>query len=360
MNADRNQNGFDVARLMRRDLRDMENYAVPFRRGPYKLDSNESPFGLPDALRRRLIAWLEDEKNEDLHLYPDGANTRLRGALAELWGVAPENVTCGVGSDQLIDGICRVFLEPGDGVVVLKPTFGMYAVSARLNHGKVREVPLRDGDVAEIVRAASDPRVKVVFLCSPNNPTGQSLTEGEICSVLSDVRCLVVVDEAYGEFARPTMIPRIRDYPNMIVLRTFSKAFGLAGARVGYAVAAAEAIDALDRAKPPFNLPTLSQLLATWAIEEWQEYSVRVAHLNERREELYRELEKIPWLEVSRSDANFLLVRSERDVGALLEENGIFVRRYPGADRVTCTRISVGTAEQNGKVVEVLCGAEPR
>ncbi|MDR3231973.1 MAG: histidinol-phosphate transaminase [Synergistaceae bacterium] len=362
-----NANKIDIVALVRRDLRTMQNYSVPFRRGRYKLDSNESPFGLPDSLRRRLAAWLEDAKNlnEDLNLYPDSENTQLRETLAKFWKAGPGNVTCGVGSDQLIDGICRVFLEPEDTVVVPKPTFGMYAISARLNHGEVREVPLSEGesgdsDVAALIRAAAETRAKIVFLCSPNNPTGQSLTEGQIRSVLEKASCIVVVDEAYGEFAESTMIPHIGEYPNMIVLRTFSKAFALAGARVGYAVADAKTIDALNLVKPPFNIPTLSQLLATWAVEEAKEYASRVAYLNERREELYRELKKIPWLEVSRSDANFLFVRSERDIGALLEENGIFVRTYAGTDGLHNARITVGTTEQNGKVVGVLCSAEPR
>ncbi|MDR3264620.1 MAG: histidinol-phosphate transaminase [Synergistaceae bacterium] len=368
MNAEK----IDVAALVRSDLRNMENYSVPFRRGRYKLDSNESPFGLPDALRRRLSAWLEDTKNlnGDLNLYPDSENTRLRETLAKFWKVGPENVTCGVGSDQLIDGICRVFLEPGDVVVVPKPTFGMYAISARLNHGEVREVPIPVNDsensdagssalADELVRAAAETRAKILFLCSPNNPTGQSLTEEQLCTVAENARCVVVVDEAYGEFAESTMIPRVGEYPNMIVLRTFSKAFALAGARVGYAVASAGTIDALGLVKPPFNLPTLSQLLATWAVEEAQEYASRVAYLNERREELYRELKKIPWLTVSRSDANFLFVRSERDIAALLEEKGIFVRACAGTSEFHNARITVGTAEQNGKVVETLCGAGP-
>jgi histidinol-phosphate aminotransferase len=354
------------ADLMRRDLKDMEDYRPPVRRGECKLDSNESPFGLPEDLRRKLIEWLENEEN--LNRYPDTANTRLREALAGLWGISPENVACGAGSDQMIDNVCRVFLEPGDYVVTQSPTFGMFAVSARLNHGRVRGVPFR-GDTAGLVRVAEETEAKILFLCSPNNPTGQSLPREQIRSVLENTGGIVVVDEAYGEFAQSpiqspiqssiqsSMIPHIGEYPRMIVLRTFSKSFGLAGARVGYAAADAGTIALLGRAKAPFNISTLSQLLAAWAVENAPEYAERVEYLNRQRGELFRDLEKIPWLRVERSDGNFLYVRSEWDVYSLLMEHGIAVRKQAGTGKAHCVRITVGTAEENKKVLEALCSA---
>jgi histidinol-phosphate aminotransferase len=361
---------FVIADLVRRDLKDMEPYHASVKPGRYRLDSNESPLGMPDGLRRRLTDWLENEEN--LNRYPDTDNTALRGAIAGMWGVGSENVTCGVGSDQLIDLLCRVFLEPGDTVVVPAPTFGMYAISACLNHGEVREVfdgfegPDGDDLAERLVLAAGETKAKIVFLCSPNNPTGRSLPEDRLCFVAENAPGIVVVDEAYADFSRSTLIPRLREHPNVVVLRTFSKAFGLAGARVGYAVAGKEAIDVIDLAKPPFNLPTLSQLLAEWAIEDAgknsgsDSLSARVDYLNEQREELYRELAKIPWLAVERSDANFLYVRSERDVAALLEENGISIRRFSASGKECRARITVGTAEENKKVVDVLCGVGRR
>jgi histidinol-phosphate aminotransferase len=156
------------------------------------------------------------------------------------------------------------------------------------------------------------------------------------------------------------MIPHIGEYPRMIVLRTFSKSFGLAGARVGYAAADAETISILNRAKAPFNISTLSQLLAAWAVESAPEYAERVEYLNRRREELFQALEKIPWLQVERSGGNFLYVRSERDIYSLLMERGIAVRKQAGTDdQFHYARITVGTAEENDKVVEALCSAGP-
>jgi histidinol-phosphate aminotransferase len=344
----------NILELARRDMDEMIPYEAAPPRNGRKLDCNESPFGLPDTLRRRLAEWLE--KSEDLNRYPESDNTELREAIAGLWGVAPENITCGVGSDQLIDIMCRVFLDPGDTVLTLAPTFGMYTVSALLNHGRVATIPV--GEPARgIVKAAKDAKAKILFICSPNNPTGQSMPERDIRFVLDNVSCVVALDEAYGEFSGQTMIPWIDEYPNMIVLRTFSKSFGLAGIRVGYAVASREAIGLLDIARPPFNLTTISQRLATWAIYESEEYASRTKKLVEYREQLYGELKKIPEINVSPSDANFVYVTSRLDIASILEGGGVLVRRYPKKDGLYRVRISAGTPEENQKVGELLCDA---
>jgi histidinol-phosphate aminotransferase len=349
-----------IADLVRRDVMEMEAYHPSAPSVANKLDSNESPFQLPSAIRTKLINWLENREN--LNRYPESDNTALRTAIAGFWGQTPGNVTCGVGSDQLIDIICRVFLEPGDRIVTLSPTFGMYAVSAALNHGRAVAVTVKDGENAAsvLVSTADAENAKIIFLCSPNNPTGLSLSEADLRFVAENARCLVVIDEAYGEFSESTMIGAVNEYPNMIVLRTFSKAYGLAGVRVGYAIASSEVIDILDIAKPPFNIPTISQLLAEWAIEEAAEYGVRARDTVALREELYRELKKISWLDVNPSDSNFLYVRSEYDVASMLEDCGIAVRRLPKDGNLYCSRITVGVREENKKVSDRLCRAKPK
>jgi histidinol-phosphate aminotransferase len=350
----------DISGLIRRDLEIGHCYepARPVHDG-YKLDCNESPFNLPDSLRRRLIEWLKNDEN--LNRYPDSDNTSLREAIAGLWGVSGENITCGVGSDQIIDMVCRVFLEPGERVVIPTPAFGMYAEFAALNHGRVCEIPIGDGGglAGDVVSSVRENGAKVVFLCSPNNPTGAVVPQDCIRFVLENAGCIVVVDEAYGEFSGSTMIPFIDEYPNMIVIKTYSKVYGLAGARVGYAVAAAGTIGAVDIARPPFNLPTISQLLAEWAISESSEFSRRAEILKRSRDALFADLSRIPNLRVRRSETNFLYVESDFDAAAVLAEHGIAIKRYPREGSVFRSRISVGSEVENRKVSEALWSVRP-
>ncbi|MDR1472063.1 MAG: histidinol-phosphate transaminase [Synergistaceae bacterium] len=356
-----NKNAIDPTDLMRRDLRGMEPYRTAAPESPVKLDANESPFGLPERIRERLSEWLAN--GENLNRYPDGGSVRLREAIAAMWDVPPSCVTCGLGSDQLIDSICRVFLEPGDVIVTQSPTFSMYSISAALSHGTAHQVPMEgeSSDARNLVRAVNGRRAKAVFICSPNNPTGGAMSPEDIRFVLDNVGCIVAVDEAYADFNDLTVIPLLGEYPNMIALRTFSKAFGLAGARVGYAIASEKIIGIMNLAKPPFNIPTISQLLAEWAIEEAADtYRSRVAYLKGQREEMRRELERVPWLEVGWSDANFLCVRSGRDIGTVLSENGISVKNLPRSGGLYCVRISVGTEKENRKAVDALCQERPR
>ncbi|MDR2780329.1 MAG: histidinol-phosphate transaminase [Synergistaceae bacterium] len=350
----------EVNDLIRRDLMDSPAYHPSQPCGGVKLDTNESPWGLPDKIRQKLIHWLEDEEN--LNRYPDSDNTALKGAIAKFWDVRPENVTCGVGSDQLIDVICKMFIEPGDAVVTQKPTFGMYAVSAVLNRGRAATAPVGyDVSAAEaIVNAAALEKAKIIFLCVPNNPTGRGMSEEGVRFVLENARSVVVIDEAYGEFSGRSSVSLIKKYPNMIVLRTFSKAFGLAGARVGYALADGALVKIIDTAKPPFNLPVISQLLALWAMENAGEFTARAKQMAGARDRLYETLHKLDWLDVELSESNFLYIRSERDVAAVLERGGVSARNFGKSGNEYRVRVSIGSDEENKKVSDLLCGAYPK
>jgi len=349
-----NNGKIDIRELARRGMRDGKAYHPSISLPACRLDTNESPWNLPENVRGKLIHWLQNEEN--LNRYPDSGNTIVRESAARLWGVLPGNVTCGLGSDQIIDIICRVFLEPGDCIVTQSPTFGMYAVSASLAHGRAVAIPAEsEGGAEDIVRAALRESAKIVFVCSPNNPTGHSMPEHGLRFILENARCVVAVDEAYGEFSGNSMVSTIDEYPNLIVLRTCSKAFGLAGARVGYAMAGVGMIELLDAVRPPYNIPTISQLVASWALDEASEFKRRAGELNGLRDELYAAVSQIRWLEASRSDANFIYVRSERDVAAMLEEGGVSVRRLPMEGSSYHARISVGTREENKKVGDILC-----
>lgn len=351
----------DVNDLVRRDLVNLSEAYHPLRPGgSVKLDANESPWGLPEKIRRKLIRWLDDEEN--LNRYPDSDNTALREAIAKFWNAGPGNVTCGVGSDQLIDIICKVFIGPGDAIVTQKPTFGMYAVSAVLNHGRAVGTPVGyDLSAAgRLVDTASSEKAKIIFLCAPNNPTGLGMSEEGVRFILENARSVVVIDEAYGEFSGTSSVPLISKYPNMVVLRTFSKAFGLAGARVGYAIADAALVKMIDMAKPPFNLPVISQLLAQWAIEDAHEFALRAERVTGARDRLYETLNNLDWLDAERSESNFLYIRSERDVAAVLEKGGVLARNFGKSGDEYRVRVTIGSDEENKKVSDLLCNAYPK
>ena len=340
-----------MTKWIREDLRNFKPYTVEDVGYAVKLDANESPFYLPGPVKQALIRWLE--RDENLNLYPDTSSTQLREKIAAFWNVSAENVTCGVGSDQIIDCITKAFLETSDSILTIEPTFSMYAQSALINKGKV--ISLKSDE--DIIKEAQDPQnnVKLLFLCTPNNPTGHNMTPHTITKILKELDIPVVVDEAYAEFSETSIINYINEYPNLIVLRTFSKAFGLAGARVGYALAHKDLIKAIDIVRPPYNLSALSQQMAVLALENNLVYKERVQMLKKERERVFDALKDNQNLTVYRSDANFLYIESLQDIGALLKEHGIAVRKFPhGDDGLFRIRVTIGLPAQNDAVVTAL------
>lgn len=311
------------------------------------LDANENPYG--------------SVTDVPVNRYPDPYQTAIKHKLAPIKGVRPGQIFLGNGSDEAIDLLVRAFCEPGlDNVVILPPTYGMYEVSAHINNVAVRKVPLTSDYQLDVdaVRAAVDARTKLVWLCSPNNPTGNLLDRAAMQRVLESVECLVVVDEAYIDFApATTLLPELDRYPNLVVLQTFSKAWGLAGLRVGMAFAGEELIRILNKIKPPYNLNILTQEYLLAALDEVGRKDAYVAQLLENRAILAEQLRELPFVEaVFPSDSNQLLVRFQ-DAAAVfsyLLSNKIIVRDRSKV--VLCDRslrISVGTRDEN----ETLFGA---
>ncbi|HHW67247.1 histidinol-phosphate transaminase [Defluviitalea raffinosedens] len=341
---------------IRKELREFKPYHAAFRPQKIKLDANESPFSLSENVKSKLIQWIEKEEN--LNLYPDTDSTELREALASFWKVNVENVICGVGSDQLIDCMMKVFLEPGDRVVIPDPSFSMYRSTTILNHGVPIEVKLNEDytyPVSEIIKTCNKYNSKILILCTPNNPTGNLLPTRQIEEIAQNVKCPILIDEAYGEFSNETMIPLIEKYPHMVVFRTFSKAYGLAGLRVGYGIGDREIIDAIYLTKPPYNLNVLSQKIATWVLQDEKVNRERIDYLKTEREYLIKELRKIPNIKVFDSDANFILIETQNsELANQLEKKEIFVRSFGVCEGTLLLRITVGTKEQNEKLLKVL------
>lgn len=337
-----------------------------------KLDANENPYG-PSPLARRALADLRYA-----HIYPDPESRALRRALAAFTGVPDDDLLAGAGADELIDLLMRVVLEPGDAVLTCSPTFGMYAFDARLNAARVVDVPrfrpaTKGGknappaftlDLEGIRRAVAQHRPKLLFLATPNNPDG-SLPAPEILDALLDLPTLVVLDEAYIEFADAELgrtVSRIAQVPrreNLIVLRTFSKWGGLAGLRVGYGAFPAWLMPTLWKAKQPYNVNVAAQEAARATLQDLDERRLVVAHLRHERERLFRALQAIPYLAPYPSRANFILCRVlDRDAATLrrrlAEEHGILVRHFAKPGLEDHIRISVGRPQDTDRLLAAL------
>lgn len=344
----------EISSLVRRHVRDLRPYAAA--RDAYAdddedrvlLDANESPYdgsdsGLPVGLNR----------------YPDPRCDETRSALSDWLGVGGDRLWIGNGSDEAVDLLLRTFVDPGEPVVICSPTYGVYAIAARGHGAEVREVRLDtrfDLDVEPTLVAARE--AKLVFMCSPNNPTANRLSRDRIAAIARRSSGLIVLDEAYVEFSRqPSLIELLDERWNLVVLRTLSKAWGLAGARVGYMVASPELIQFVDRINLPYPLNALSASVAARALRRPEVMQDRVRRTIEERERFGDRLRGLG-LEVFPSDANFILVRvpHAREVQRrLAEEHRIIVRDrsdLPGLH--DCLRISVGRREDTQRACAAL------
>lgn len=345
-------------KYIRQDLINFKPYHAPIKPYEIKVDANENPFPHHEAFKTVMTEWLDNKDN--LTRYPDTDASELRTNIAAHYGVKTENVICGVGSDQIIECIIKVFLEPGDKVVVPTPSFSMYKLSTIVNHGRIVEVPLDDEfeyDIDLFISTIKTEQPKLVFLCTPNNPTGCVLNKEDILKVIKNSNCPVIVDEAYAEFTGISVVDEINNYDNLIVLRTFSKSYGLAGLRTGYGIANKEMIDTLYVTKPPYNLSSFSQKASLFVLEHHDFYMRQVEKLIVQRNNLVKVLNNLSVIDkVYNSGTNFVLVKVNNDqIAKLLEEELILVRDYPPiGDLANCIRFTVGTEEENKRIIEIL------
>lgn len=345
---------FDLNRLVRENIRKLVPYSTArdefAGQARVYLDANENAFGspLPQAYNR----------------YPDPFQLKLKEALGGIKTVPAERIFLGNGSDEVIDVLLRTFCEPGkDNVITLPPTYGMYEVSAGINNVEVRKAPLLPGfqpDLDLIAREV-DENTKLIFICSPNNPTGNSIDREVIETILNNFNGLVIIDEAYINYSRyRSFIQELNEYPNLVVLQTLSKAWGLAGLRLGIAFAGKGIIDLLNKVKPPYNVNQPAQELAIAALGNLEQVNQWIKTTVAERERLEKALLKLPIVQkVFPSDTNFLLVKTENaaDVYKKLVERGIIVR---DRSRVSlcenCLRITVGSPGENNQLIEALSG----
>jgi histidinol-phosphate aminotransferase len=307
------------------------------------LDANENPFS--SALNR----------------YPDPMQSDLKDAIEQLYGVSPRNTFVGNGSDEAIDLLIRVFCDPErDHVLITPPTYGMYRVSSAINNTHVREVPLTDDfqlSVDEMLNASETP--KLTFICSPNNPTGNLLQTEDIKRLAKNTNGVLVVDQAYIDFAdsdQTNIAQWLDEFNNIVLMRTFSKAWGMAGARIGMAFASEQIIDLLNRIKPPYNLNSLSQVAALKRLTRPETYKKQLTLITTERNRLMATLPAVRGVvRVYPTHANFILVefKEPKNVYERLLNEKIVVRdRTSAVDN--CLRISVGTKEENNRLLNVL------
>jgi len=342
----------DINNLQRENIKNLKPYSTA--RDEYKgqasvfLDANENAFGSPLA--------------HDYNRYPDPLQLDLKDAISKIKGVPIENTFLGNGSDEAIDLLFRAFCEPGrDNVIILPPTYGMYEVSANINNVEIRKVDLLPNFQLNLegIAEAIDEHTKLIFICSPNNPTGNSIIRTDIETILANFKGLVVIDEAYINYARQrTFIQELTEYPNLVVMQTFSKAWGLAALRLGMAFAARPVIDILNKVKPPYNINQATQDIALKALENIEQVNDWIKITVAERESLSEQLLSLPMVKkVYPSDANFILVQVEDALGTYnsLVDLGIIIRdRSKVALCEGCLRITIGTAEENIKLLEAL------
>ncbi|MFV9510255.1 histidinol-phosphate transaminase [Tepidibacillus sp. LV47] len=323
-----------------------------------KLASNENPFGFSPKVKQALMEGLDE-----LHIYPDGANRKLRLALAEKLEVSEDQLIFGMGSDEIISMIARTFLEKGTQTIMATPTFPQYRSNAVTEGATIIEVPLKEGKHdLEAMKSEITKETKVIWVCNPNNPSGTFVSEEELVQFLNDVPedILVVLDEAYYEYVTdptyPNSVKLLDRFPNLIILRTFSKIYGLAALRIGYGIAKAKIIDWLNRVREPFNNTSLSQIAALAALSD-QEFieECKIKNANGLKQ-LYQGFEKLG-LSYYPSQGNFVLVDLKRPADPIFQkllERGIIVRSGVALGFPTSLRITVGNSEQNQRVLQVL------
>ena len=342
----------NIHNLVRKNIKDLKPYSSA--RDEYTgnsgifLDANENSIG--------------SATEKPLNRYPDPRHRKLREKLAELKGVQADNLFLGNGSDEAIDLVIRAFCEPKqDRIIVTPPTYGMYEVCAAVNDVEVIKVPLTTNFEINIpgMMQAINPDIKLIFLCSPNNPTANCYAEADIEKILEKFQGLLILDEAYTDFASDkSWLPRLNRYDNLLILQTFSKAWGLANIRLGMAFASPEIIKILDKIKYPYNVNGVTQEIALQVLGSVHRKNKMVNEILQQREVLRNELVKLPMVEkIFPSDANFLLVRvsSARNIYRYLMDHQIIVRDRSNALHCeNCLRITVGTPEENVKLIEAL------
>lgn len=336
----------DLKKLIRPNILELEQYSSARDEFSGKdgvfLDANENPFG-------------------QLNRYPDPYQVNLKEKIENLKGIKSANIFVGNGSDEVIDLAFRIFCNPGkDKALTFIPTYGMYAVSAAINQVELLQVPLNNDfqiDLKKVEPLLKDENLKLIFICSPNNPTGNIINKNDIISILKKFKGIVIIDEAYNDFSEnESLINLLKDYPNLIISQTFSKAWGLAAARVGVAYSSETITSLFNKVKPPYNVSKVNQLSVIEALENKEGFKKNIKLILEEKELIKTEIVKLPFVKkVYPSDANFLLIEvKDADlIYSQLIEQKIIIRNRNKQIKNT-VRITIGSKGENKLLLNAL------
>ena len=341
---------FNIQNLIRDNIKKMKPYSSArnefkdFDKKMIFLDANENPF------------------ENGVNRYPDPLQKTVKLALSEIKRVPENQILLGNGSDEVLDLLFRAFCEPNiDNVITLPPTYGMYGVLANLNAIENREVLLNEMFEPQVdkILAKVDQNTKIIFLCSPNNPTGNSFADESIVTLLKNFNGIVVLDEAYIDFSdKESWLQEINDYPNLVITQTLSKAFGMAGIRLGILYAATEIITVLNKIKPPYNINELTQQKALDRIVNFDIVKSEIANILSEKEVLTKQLLEVSFIQkIFPTDANFILIKvddANKRYRQILEKGIVIRNRTNDALCENCLRITIGTTIENKKLIEVL------
>ncbi|WP_420573402.1 histidinol-phosphate transaminase [Kordia sp.] len=343
-------NTINIQNLIRENIKTLKPYSSA--RDEYKasgsdmvfLDANENPY------------------ENGVNRYPDPKQTAVKVALGKVKNCNSENIVLGNGSDEILDLIFRAFCEPKkDNIIILPPTYGMYKVLAGVNDIAIKEVLLSTSfqPKADEILAAADENSKILFLCSPNNPTGNSFDNKTVEKLLKEFNGIIVIDEAYIDFSsQESWLNRLEDFPNLIITQTLSKAYGMAGIRLGICYASLTIVDILNRIKPPYNVNLLTQSYALKRIEDQENVNIEIAEIQNNKEQLAEALTQISFVtKIYPSDANFILVKvddANLRYNQLIEKGIVIRNRTTQALCENCLRLTVGTEDENQRLIKEL------
>ena len=341
---------FDLSKIVRSNVAALEPYSSA--RDEFKIQGKEMIF----------LDANENPNENGLNRYPDPQQNLVKQKLSEFRDIPKEKILLGNGSDEVLDLIFRAFCEPGrDNVITLPPTYGMYKVLAAINNIENREVYLNhdfEPDATAILNQVDD-HSRIIFLCSPNNPSGNSFNADTVSSLLDNFDGLVVIDEAYIDFSENgSWLEKLEYYPNLLVTQTFSKAFGMAGIRLGVLYASEEIIKVLNKIKPPYNINKQTQEEAISKLSDIQSLKSQISDIIEERKSLSKALLEVNFIsKIYKSDANFLLIEvddADKRYDELLQKNIVVRNRSKQALCENCLRITVGTEAENKKLISAL------
>jgi histidinol-phosphate aminotransferase len=342
--------------LVRPEILELKAYHVPESEGMVKLDAMENPYALPPALRKELAEALS---RVDLNRYPDPGAKKLRAALARRMRVPHGmELLLGNGSDDLIQIVTLALAKPGSVMMYPGPTFVMYAMNATFSRMRAVPVGLREDfslDAQAFVKAMAEHKPALVYIAYPNNPTGVLYPEEDVLAIVRAAEGLVVLDEAYHVFAQKTFMPRLTEFPNLVVMRTVSK-LGLAGIRLGYLAGRPHWIEQFNKVRQVYNVNVLTQAAALFALERLEVLEEQAARIRDEREKLGAALSTLNGITVFPSQANFFLIRvpdADRTFEAL-QRQGVLVRNLNSPALKDCLRVTVGTPDENRILLNAL------